>query len=60
MKQVWYVHDPSEASWWPQLFDTKLAAEQYARMLFPNETEDKRYARIHYREVYSIIDPQGE
>lgn len=55
MKQVWYVHDPSEPGW-PQLFDTKLAAEQYARMLFPNETEDKRYARIYYREVYSSIE----
>ena len=56
MNQVWYVQDPSDAGYWPQLFDTKEAAEQYARELFPEESEEKRYSRIYYRNVYSKME----
>ena len=52
MKEVWYVQG-EEPNGWPTLFEDKILAEKYARDLFPNEDEDKRYARIYYREVYT-------
>ena len=61
MKQVWYVtgeHDAEYDQFIPTLFDTKEAAEIYARSLFPDETE-RRYARIFYREVLTMSDLNG-
>ena len=60
MKQIWFVageHDEDYVI--PTLFDTKQAAEVYARMLFPDETESKRYSRIFYREVLTMSDLNG-
>jgi hypothetical protein len=52
---VWFVQgeDIGDATY-PTLFATKLDAEVYARELFPEESEDRRYARIYYREVYMM------
>ena len=60
MKQIWVVageHDEDYVI--PTLFDTKQAAEVYARSLFPDETESKRYSRIFYREVLTMSDLNG-
>jgi hypothetical protein len=40
----------------PVLFATKMAAEMYARLEFPNESPDTRYARIFYRSVWEEAD----
>ena len=53
MKLIWYVQgDPNAVGNWPNLFSTKETAESYARTVFPDESEDRRYARIFYREVF--------
>lgn len=60
MKQIWFVageHDEDYVI--PTLFDTKQAAEVYAKSLFPDETESKRYSRIFYREVLTMSDLNG-
>lgn len=60
MKQVWFVQGEYDEEYViPTLFDTKLAAERYARMLFPDEGADKNYARILYRNVLSLSDLNG-
>jgi hypothetical protein len=52
MNEVWYVVGETDSpTEWPTLFDTKMGAEEWARCLFPNEHESKRYARIFYRRV---------
>jgi hypothetical protein len=38
----------------PTLFDTKEAAEKWARMLFPDEPANRRYARIYFRKVMTL------
>lgn len=60
MKQVWFVaqeHDENYVI--PTLFDTKEAAERYARILFPELSEDKRYVRIYFRNVLTMADLNG-
>lgn len=62
MKDVWYVQgdpDMSPSGQWPNLFETKEAAEVYARIVFPELDEDKRYARIYYRAVLTLADLNG-
>lgn len=60
MRQVWWVHGEDIEEWQiPTMFDTKEVAERYARMLFPDETESHRYARIFYRDVLSMTDLNG-
>ena len=59
MKEVWYLWQEGENV--PTLwFDTKETAEACARMLYPNLTEDARYARVFYREVLTMKDLKGE
>lgn len=57
LEEVWYVvGEPDlnlELAAVPTLWLTKLDAERYARECFPNEDEQRRYARIRYRRVYS-------
>jgi len=53
MKTVWFVSGEDMEG---TLFDTKLAAERFARMMFPDENESKRYSRIYYREVLTMDD----
>jgi hypothetical protein len=43
----------------PQLFDTKIAAEKYARLMFPDEPASRRYARIYFRRVMTMEDLEG-
>jgi hypothetical protein len=57
MNCVWYVSDSEPG--WPPLFDTKEAAEQWARILFPNEDPQKRYTRIFYRTVYQYEENEA-
>lgn len=56
MKQVWYVRGADPESPMPVLFATKMAAEMYARLEFPDEHPDTRYARIFYRSVWEEAD----
>jgi hypothetical protein len=60
MKQVWFVTgEDMEGRLVPTLLDTKEAAERYARMMFPDEAEPKRYARVYCREVLTMSDLNG-
>lgn len=60
MKQIWFVQGEHDEEYvMPTLFDTKQAAEVYAKSLFPDETESKRYSRIFYREVLTMSDLNG-
>jgi hypothetical protein len=59
MKQVWYVAREDTGGAFPSFFDTKMAAEAYAKYLFPDESESKRYNRIFYREVFTMSDLNG-
>jgi hypothetical protein len=58
MKEIWFVRgDPNTGyDYFPTLFDTKMAAEVYARQCFPDEHPDSRYARIFYRELLTLDD----
>ena len=59
MTLVWYVAGEETAGFSFTLFDTKEAAEKYARILFPDEPESKRYSRIFYRRVLTMADLNG-
>ena len=59
LKQVWYVAREDTGGAFPSFFDTKMAAEAYAKYLFPDESESKRYARIYFREVFTMADLNG-
>lgn len=49
---VWMVWgDPHSTGNMPNLWETKLEAEKYAREMFPNEHPDIRYGRIFYKEI---------
>jgi len=54
--EVWFVRgaDPDRSI--PVLFTTKMGAEMYARLEFPNEDPDTRYARIHCGRVWEEKD----
>jgi len=56
MKEVWYVQGADPESPMPVLFTTKLAAEMYARQVWPDADPDTRYARIFYRSVWEESD----
>jgi hypothetical protein len=57
MNQVWYVLG-ADLEGWPVLFATKMAAEMYARQVWPDADESVRYARIFYRSVWTEADMQ--
>jgi hypothetical protein len=60
MKEVWYVSgDPNAIGLWPSLFDTKEAAERYARLVFPDDSEDRRCARVYFRTVITTANLNG-
>lgn len=52
MSEIWYVVGDTLR----HLFSTKMAAEKYARVLFPDEDPDKRYARVMCRQVFDESD----
>jgi len=55
--EVWYVQgDDTGVGDRPTLFTSKIAAELYARLLFPDEAQNTRDARIHYHTVYALHD----
>jgi hypothetical protein len=56
MKQVWYVQGADPEARFPVFFTTKMAAEKYARQLWPDADPDTRYARIFYRSVWEEAD----
>jgi hypothetical protein len=62
MKTVWYVAGDPEAdgALFPTFFDSKEAAEFYARLCFPDENPDSRIARIYYRLLWTLKDLQEE
>lgn len=60
MKEVWYVSGADPEKRWPELFATKMAAEIYARYVFPDDSPDERYARVMYRPMWEEADVIGE
>jgi hypothetical protein len=61
MRQVWYVHGEHDEEYvMPTLFDTKEAAEVYARVLFPEENGAERYSRIGCANVYTKEEAKDE
>lgn len=56
MKQVWYVLGADNDSPIPVLFETKLAAEMYARQVWPGASPQDRYARVFYKSVWTEAD----
>lgn len=58
-RHVWYVGGAEPEAAFPTLFDTQLAAEIYARHLFPDEHPDTRNARIYCREVWTEEELKG-
>jgi hypothetical protein len=61
MKQIWYVSGETHQTdnYYPTFFDTKLAAERYARMLYPDEGIKQRDARVFSRDVLTMSDLNG-
>ena len=49
-QQVWYVQGDIEN----YFFKTKMDAEIYARLQFPDEDASKRYARIYFKTIYTF------
>lgn len=54
MSEVWYVNEGEGFHLVEHVFETKIEAERYARMMFPEESEDERYARIYCKPVVSF------
>jgi hypothetical protein len=54
MSEIWYVNQGEGFDLVAHVFETKIEAERYARELFPNESEDERYARIYCKPVVSF------
>jgi hypothetical protein len=54
MNEIWYVDEGEGFHLASYVFETKIEAEQYARKLFPEESQDSRYARIYCKEVASF------
>jgi hypothetical protein len=54
MNEIWYVDEGEGFSLVAHVFETKIEAERYARAMYPEESEDSRYSRIHCKEVVSF------
>ena len=54
MSEIWYVNEGEGFHLVEHVFETKIEAEGYARMMFPGESEDERYARIYCKPVVSF------
>lgn len=55
INEVWIVSDDFQDEI-PILWRTKADAEIHARRMYPDESPDKRYARIYYRNICSYDD----
>jgi hypothetical protein len=53
MLEVWYVQGDAGDGGKPLLWLTKEDAERWAREIYPDETIERRYARVAYRRVYA-------
>jgi hypothetical protein len=60
MNEIWYVDEGEGFHLVAYVFETKIEAERYARELFPEESEDSRYARIYCKEVVSFKEVSSE
>ena len=49
--QVWFIRGDEYST----PFATKIDAEIAARLAFPDETPQARYARIYYRDVVQFV-----
>ena len=51
--KVWFVVGEPDEEYreMPNLWQTKMDAEKFARECFPDEPEDQRYSRIRYAVV---------
>jgi hypothetical protein len=54
MSEIWYVDEGEGFHLVSHVFETKIEAERYARVVFPGESEDLRYARIYCKPVVSF------
>jgi hypothetical protein len=54
MNEIWYVDEGEGFHLAAHVFETKIEAEKYARMMFPEESEDERYSRIYCKPVVSF------
>jgi len=54
--EVWFVLGDDDDSSMPNLWRTKKDAEVYARRMYPDESPDKRYARIYFERILSYDD----
>ena len=54
MNEIWYVDEGEGFHLVAYVFERKIEAERYARELFPEESEDSRYARIYCKSVVSF------
>jgi hypothetical protein len=59
--RVWYVTGENDRSdrYFPTFFNTKEAAEIYARVLFPDEDVSRRHERVYSRDVLTMADLNG-
>jgi len=58
--KVWFVTgEDMEGRYTPTLLDSKETAERYARMMYPDDDANKRYARVYYVEVLTMADLSG-
>lgn len=48
--QFWYVKGVPQT-----MYDNKLRAERAARLAFPDEDADKRYARVFFKTFYEEV-----
>ncbi len=55
-KEVWYVLSDDDECIVPFLWRTKTDAEIYARRMYPDESPDRRYARIYSESILSYDD----
>jgi hypothetical protein len=56
MMKVWYVAGADNDIPIPVLFETKLAAEMYARQVWPDASPQDRYARVFYKSVWTEVE----
>ena len=53
LNEVWFVLGDDEDGDMPTLWRTKMDAEIYARRMYPDESPDRRYARIYSEQILS-------
>lgn len=54
MSEIWYVDEGEGFHLVSHVFETKIEAERYARVVFPGESEVLRHSRIYCKPVVSF------